>query len=230
MKKTLISFLSMALLLVGASFANASMDTFNDDNQGWKTYGVHNRKASYLVGPTDWTSQGGNGYITMDVGDFDRKHRAYSFASGSYFGDLQGKTLSVDFKKQGDLLGNTHARLYIGDSNTNNYFVTDALWNAAASTSDWTTHTVSMDQSNWTAWINTSGSLSDLLDSYDSIGLIFTDDSNKYWRADHTGLYASGSGSVSVDNFGASVPVPAAIWLFGSGFVGLIGMRRAFRR
>lgn len=39
--------------------------------------------------------------------------------------------------------------------------------------------------------------------------------------------WAGGTGAFSVDV--APVPIPAAVWLFGSGLIGLVGVRRKFR-
>ncbi len=60
-----------------------------------------------------------------------------------------------------------------------------------------------------------SGSESFAVMKGDTFGFnIFSDDSK------------GGSASVTISNFTAPVPVPAAAWLFGSGLIGLIGMRR----
>ncbi len=64
------------------------------------------------------------------------------------------------------------------------------------------------------------GIILSLVDGFDGTWGIYFD--NNY------GMGMSGFGSAVSDNF-AMVPIPGALWLLGSGLIGLIGLRRKFK-
>ncbi|MBI9092622.1 MAG: VPLPA-CTERM sorting domain-containing protein [Desulfobacterium sp.] len=78
-----------------------------------------------------------------------------------------------------------------------------------------------IDNIGWVRIIDVVGSINDDYATYDSLG----NKVNEPWK---TPFGSSGFDldALGVINQGSPVPVPAAVWLLGSGLVGLVGLRR----
>lgn len=200
-----------ALLLVCSipSYA-AYVETFDADNAnfnyGYDT-GFNNPQNSAA-----WVSSGGNpdGYISgnaIDNGTAKGLYAIWTYDT-SLYGDMNGLTMTIDTKVTGNVTGN--AQFYVGRDGS--YYI-DGIW-AIGSDTAWATHTTALNTTEFTPWTGATLSLADVLAAPDDIGIFFG------------GNLAGGSGSVMVDNFGTVVPVPAAVWLFGSGLLGLVGVAR----
>jgi hypothetical protein len=85
-----------------------------------------------------------------------------------------------------------------------------------------------MIEQNWVKWPNQNTNTttwSQVLLQYTDIGIVFADGSSFF--SDNSKLAFTGTGTIGIDNFGVSaVPIPATVWLFGSGLIGLIGLGR----
>ena len=118
---------------------------------------------------------------------------------------------------------------------------TDGVTSGYAPTSgDVTNGILSLDLSGWTVWWNgntfNQGSSSDLgdicafndcttpiiIDSYQAA----TGDFSAHWDSVVSGPKASQIISWDIAGNVSAIPVPAAVWLFGSGLLGLIGLAR----
>ncbi len=93
----------------------------------WKTYLIDNSGNFVYQAPT-FGKSGGNpgGYVSGNAGDAN--HRRYSVeAPSSFFGNLNGKTLTVDITINGTMTttagaGPAMVRLYVG-SDSSDYFI-----------------------------------------------------------------------------------------------------------
>jgi len=63
------------------------------------------------------------------------------------------------------------------------------------------------------------------LNQYSSYSRVFSDENTNNWNG-YEGLGVSGNGVFLVRESVSVVPVPAAVWLFGSGLLGLVGVAR----
>lgn len=235
MKKSIFAVV-WGLIILGlflAAPAHAALSTFDSGNEGFMTSHYAGGSSYWDVNST-WMSTGGNtgGYISSTLnGTTDRIYGFAKYGTTS-FGDLTGKYLTVDYMTSGTVTGPAIplVRFYIGKTNgISDYWVTtDAYsWDPNSDTS-WTTHLVSMIEDNWVKWPNQNTNTttwSQVLLQYTDIGIVFADGSSFF--SDNSKLAFTGTGTIGIDNFGASaVPIPATVWLFGSGLIGLIGLGR----
>jgi len=237
MKKWMKTAIFLVTLLSLTSASHAYIETFDSNNAGWTTYTIGSSSDSGYITGTDsaFTSTGGNpgGYISGSVAN-SAVNRLYGFeAPAGAFGDLSGKTLTVDYQSSGTVTGpagvttGPSVRFYIGVSG--NYFVSSTSWDANTNGS-WTTHALTVDTSNFVAWPNqNSGSLTLAQVAASSgyyVGLLF---SNGAFSSNiDLGFTSTNGATISIDNFGtpSAVPIPAAVWLLGSGLVGLVGLKK----
>jgi len=227
---SVLGILAFFWCLAGPAFGY--IETFSSNNAGWLSLTINN---DGYVGSSSalFSGSGGNpgGYVYACLPS--NETRLYGiqapFGTGR-FGDLTGQTLTVDYRIDGSVSGPEGARVrfYIGYYNDQSrYWVSNdsVSWDPNANTS-WTTHTIPLLESNFILWPNqNSGDMSfqEVLLHYNDIGLVFTNGDFTQIR----NLGFSGCGTIHVDNFGVSaVPIPGAVWLLGSGLLGLAGLRR----
>ncbi len=221
----------LALFLFLAGPASGYIETFDTDNAGWLTLTV-NDKGGVGLAIAGWSGTGGhpggNVWGCLDDGtDGTRLYGIQAPFGTDALGDLTGQTLTVDFMIQGQVTSGEQARVrfYIGYyDDQSRYWVSNNTysWNPNGHTS-WTTHTIPLLESNFILWPNQNlGDMTfeQVLLSYNDIGLVFTNGDFEY----NENLGFIGCGTIHVDNFGA-VPLPGAVWLLGSGLVGLVGLR-----
>lgn len=242
MKRWMKAAVALVAFLSLTSGAHAYIETFDSDNAGWTTYTIATPTDSgHLSGTTGgsaFSSTGGNpgGYISGSVGS-SIYNRLYSFeAPAGAFGDLGSKMLTVDYQSTGTVTGPTggttgpSVRFYIGVSG--NYFVSSSSW-AANTNGSWTTHALSVDTSNFMAWPNQNNGTMTLAQVAASsgyyVGLLFSN--GDFSSNSSLGFTSTNGATIAIDNFGtpSAVPIPAAIWLLGSGLVGLVGLRRRIK-
>jgi len=235
MKRWMVAAVLVATVVWLAPAANAAVQTFDVNNGGWKTYSIDGQ--GYVTGADSaFNSTGGNpgGYISGNVGS-DVNNRLYSFeVSGSAVGSLTGQRLTVDYRSTGTVTGpsNPNVRFYIGDTGGTNYFVSLYNWNANTA-GIWTTNAVSIDASNFMAWPNyNAGTLtfSQVVANPGWVGLLFSN--GDFSSNGNLGFTSTGGATISIDNVGIPnpVPIPGAVWLLGSGLLGLVGLRRKMKR
>lgn len=232
-KKRLACLIGIAALAIFAFAANASADyieTFSTDNAGWTAPRV-NDDGSMTYPAATWNSSGGNpdGDISSTLST--NQPRLYVFQPNdlSPYGNMTGKTLTADFKIDGTVTGPTPhlVRFYVGGwTGGSNYYVTNDTysWDPNSDTS-WTTHQVQLLAANFITWPNQNAgteSFADVIAAPNDIGLVFADE-----FASNASLGFSGSGTISVDNFG-TVPEPGTLTLFG--LAGLCGLAMAWIR
>ncbi len=232
MKRWMAAAVFLAVFLSLASAAHA-VETFDSGNGGWMTYTIGAPGDSgYLSGTgSASTLTGGNpgGYISGTAPN-STNNRLYGFeAPAGAFGNLNGQTLTVDYRSTGTVTGPTgpSVRFYIGVAGS--YFVSLGSWDA--NTGDaWTNHTLSVDPSSFTAWPNQNDGTLTFAQVAASqgyyVGLLFGN--GNFSSNGNLGFTSTGGAIISIDNFGPtrSIPIPAAFWLIGSGLVGLVGLRR----
>ncbi len=234
----------LAIFQLFTSMAGASPETFTSGADGWGTSLIDGTFSSRYQAPTV-NSSGGNpgGYISGSVGS-DVNSRLYSFdSSSSPFGNLTGQTLTVDIKVSGTVgtvagAGPAMARFYIGSDSTNYFVSTNAYsinLNNLSSSGGWVSFTIPVTSANFMAWPGLGAtSFADAAASGEWVGLVFT--SNDYSATNYAigtqGLISTSGATVMIDNFGtpSPVPIPAGVWLLGSGLAGLIGIRRKRKR
>lgn len=95
---------------------------------------------------------------------------------------------------------------------------------------------------NSAGWLTNEGPFTNLLAGYDGYCWTSTPNTSTYWsdawrfafRSGNQASYSDYQGmrafAVHDGNVGSPVPVPAAVWLLGSGLLGLVGVRRKLRR
>ena len=211
MKKFFYICLSLFLVLFITSFAYASyIETFDTDTASFH-YGYG---TSFADGTVNWNGSGGNpgGYIS---GASSNLYAVWTYDTSS-FGNVTGQIMTIDTMITDGETGT--AQFYVG---RNNQYYVDGTWNVGADTA-WTTHTAALNSTNFTHWSGSTGSsltLAEVLQAPDDVGIFFG------------GSTASGTGDLKVDNFGfAPVPIPGAMWLLGSGLIGIVGIRRKLRK
>ena len=236
MRRWMVAAVFLTVLLWLTPGANASM-TFDADNGGVTTYWIDS--TGYIWGtPATYNPTGGNpgGYISGDVVSSVDK-RLYGFeATAGAFGDLAGKTLTVDYQSTGTVTGPTggatgpSVRFYIGVSG--NYFVSSTSW-AANTNGSWIPQALTVDTSNFVAWPNQNNGTMTLAQVAASsgyyVGLLFSN--GDFSLNSDLGFTSTNGATISIDNFGTpdAVPIPAAFWLLGSGLFGLIGIKKTVR-
>lgn len=203
MKKSYLLGAVCALSLVFSITAHAAyVETFDADAADWN-YGYG---TSFTIGTTTWNNTGGNpdGHIS---GAANNLYAIWTYTTVPY-GDVTGLTMTIDSMITGDATGT--AQFYVCKSGS---CYIDGTFDISSDTS-WTTHTTVLNSANFSIWDSATLTLAQVLAAPDDIGIFFG------------GAVATGSGSVMVDNFGTVVPIPAAVWLFGSGLLGLVGIAR----
>lgn len=195
----------ISLLFTSPAGAAVISSTFDVDDEGWI-----GRPGE---GSLAYVATGGNpgGYISItDIGGGSPGSGA--FAPGKFLGDLSGfdsGLLSVDMAS------------FAGGGTTFPFFGTVEITGAGDSaffdltvtappSNTWVTYSVSLDAAIWgKTELEWAAILADV-----TLIAINTD-------------AFDGADTIGVDNFAiSSVPVPAAVWLFGSGLIGLIGLSR----
>ncbi|HME42730.1 MAG TPA: VPLPA-CTERM sorting domain-containing protein [Syntrophorhabdales bacterium] len=211
--------------------ANASMLTFDANDGGVKTYWIDS--TGYIWGTQPgFSSTGGHpgGYISGNVGS-SVDQRLYSFeVSGTAIGNLTSQTLTVDYRSTGTINAPTGAdvRFYITDGGSN-FFVSSSL--GGPNTGDvWQTLRLLVNAGNFTQ-VSGTGDFATVAGNPFYVGLLFSN--GDFSSNSNLGFTSTSGATISIDNFGtpnSAVPIPAAIWLLGSGLVGLIGIKKAVRR
>ena len=240
MNTRLSAAISITLLCFSGTASAAFLETFDSNNAGWDTYTIQDNNTQ-AASAAAWSGSGGNpnGHISMAV-DNDAT-RAYAFAPTlpTSSVDLTGLTLTTDFKMTGSVTAGNNlldpvVRFYIGcyACGGQNYYVSNDImsWDPNSDIS-WTTHQVALLAANFTAWTGIHAGTRTfeqvVAGAAQDYGLVFTDGISGHITNSQTLGFASTSGAtIAIDNFGAQVvPVPAAVWLFGSA-LGLLGWMR----
>jgi len=245
-KRWILVGLLLALILPLGSSAQAYIETFDSPGSAaeWLNYSMpsvignlsgYNTSGGSTLGPSP-----GGGYIYGSVDNSGT--RLYTIeSSASSFSSLVGQTLTVDYKTTGSVdtgAGSPMVRFFIGNTQNGqkSYYVSSNTysWNPNTDLS-WTTHAVAVDGNNFALWTLNSSSNPMLFDlvaaSPTNIGLVFT--YGNLSSNDLLGFTSAGGATISIDNFytpNSPVPIPAALWLLGSGLVGLVGLRRKMKR
>ena len=193
-----------SLVFVSTAQSAIIMSDFNTDQEGWTGSGV---EISYFA-------TGGNpgGYLQVN----DLPYTSFVRAPTKFLGDLSsfdGGTLSFDMKLfSSDLPLSKGGKVKLrSNSITLKKNVIDVT--SLSVPSDWVTGSISftaatwgLEQSTWITFISNITSIDVVVDP--SAG-------------------ANNRDIAGFDNFKIqSVPIPSAIWLFGSGLLGLLGIAR----
>jgi hypothetical protein len=217
----------MCFVLVGlmCTASSAYIETFSSGSAGWLATTVNDGGGNTWPGAT-WNSTGGNpdGDVSGFVSGAADRLYGLSPADASLYQGLSG-TLTVDFKLDGTVTApvGMKARFYIGTfTGGYNYFVSNDSfsWNPNMDT-EWTTHQIALLAENFVEWPNQAAhtkTFAEVLAAPEDIGLVFADGFTS-----NSTLGFSGSGTISVDNFG-TVPEPMTLGLLGLG--GLLLRRR----
>lgn len=237
-RKRSFGFLWVAVLmgtLLLATAAEAYIETFDSSNAGWLNVTVNNSGAT-AYSSSLWSASGGNpsGHITGYVNDGTDGKRLYGIQAPfgtTLFGNLTGQTLTVDYRIDGSVSGPNEAmvRFYFGhyDGQSRYWVSNDSYSWDPNSASAWTTHTVLLSEANFTFWPNQNTgdyTFAQVLMNYNDIGLVFADG-----FTNNQTLGFTGDATIHIDNFGV-VPIPGAVWLFASGLLGLVGLRKRFQK
>jgi len=215
--------------------ANAySIQTFDSGNAGFNTATINGAAQTEIGAP--WSGTGGflNGHIYAGVDNSADKRYAFAiYPTTAIYGDLNGANLTTAFKTEGTINTlNPLVRFYVGTyTGGYNYFVSNDTysWNPNTDT-NWTTHSLNVASSNFITWPNQNAgtkTFAQVMSGYEDIGLVFAGGSN--FNNENLGFSSSAGATLRVDNFGSAVPIPAAVWLLGSGLVGLVALKRKFR-
>jgi len=199
-----------ALLLILTSQVEAATSTFDTDLDGW-TYTNLNPSNDSPASLT-WESTGGNPGGFVKFTDLKGDHAAIA-APNKFLGDWSN-AVSIEYDMKIIEDGNNPTFLPFEVMLFNENAGISAEWNGSkpTSTTDWQHTTVMLNDPRW---VVTGGSWIDLLanitDFYITIEVV-------------QDLHNDVEG---IDNVGVSaVPIPAAVWLFGSGLLGLLGYSR----
>ncbi len=267
MKRKVCLGLCLGLLMMAFSGGRlfAAPYDFETGNQGWVSFNVElNGAGTSEQIPSTGSSAAhdvegsGNGYIYLPATSALRP-RPYSIGTTSGFsalGDLNGKTLTSDFKRMGDdfqtMAGSAPTvRWVIADTDTVAYGV--GTWYVSkvgvspslnGLTTDWQTYGLEMTADNFFLWPHgtnavggTPASFEDVLSGYHYVGFTLlssaADDSGfpgstigGVWSYPDLGAYAGSRFGVDNIDVLAPVPIPGALWLLGSGLLGLFAIRR----
>jgi hypothetical protein len=161
--------------------------------------------------PARWELAGGNpgGHLSAPMEKGKMRLYALQAPSGSetLFGDLTGKTLSVDCKVVGNVDGSSRGvrvHFFIGytGGGQERYWVTrdEKSW-APGADKEWTTHQVELVERNFRVWPNADKgkmSFQEVLKRYNDIGIVFGED---FLSSEKLGV--RGFGNFHVDSFGA---------------------------
>jgi hypothetical protein len=236
----------LAIFLSLASMAGASVDTFTSNNDGWGTT-VINSTGYALSSAATFNPTGGNpgGYISGSVAaNSNVDSRLYSIDSPSTpFGDLTGRTLTVDVKVSGTVgtvagAGPAMARFYIGYDSSDYFISTNAYSISLSSSGGWVTYTIPVISADFAAWPGQTGTTSFAYVAANPVyvGLVFTSadflTGSNGININTQGLISANGATISVDNFGtpSPAPIPAGVWLLGSGLACLAGTRKKRKR
>lgn len=215
----------MILACVAASqrSATALLYTYDTDAQNFTTYASDGN--SFDAGtPSSWTGSDGNpaGSIFGNLAPSGFTLYAFESDLGAGGANLTGLTFTTDFKLSGSITTpNPTGRFYFSDISGNTYYSTPnaTSWDPTLDT-NWTTHSVALDPSNWFQ-SNGSASFSDSIASARFIGVLIA--TSNFNQGGSLGL--DGTGTVGIDNFGAVASVPeASALLFGSLICGVVGL------
>jgi hypothetical protein len=220
LKNRLVCFIGIVALAIFAFAVNASADyieTFSTDNASWCA-----ERSDQSLPAATYNSTGGNGggYVSGDLSEsstFLYDLQALQPTGASLYQPLTGKTLTTDFKIDGEVTTNTPlVRFYVGSAG--NYWLSNdaSSWDPDGDT-NWTTHQVALDAANFIQWTqyNTNLTFAQVIASPDDIGLAFYSDGNQNVNG------VAGTGTLNVDNFG-TVPEPGTLTLLS--LAGLSGL------
>jgi len=208
----------IAMLLFGAALwfgfvplaQAATGEGFPQNSAQWEQV-TTNDLGVLASSPARWERAGGNpgGHVSAAVEKGKMRLYALQVPSGrgTPFGDLTGRTLSVDCKLEGTVAGASSAvkaYFFIGYSGggQERYWVTrDAKSWAPGADKAWTTHQVELAEQNFRVWPNADKgkmSFQEVLKRYNDIGIVFGTD---FLSSKQLGI--RGSGTFRLDNFGA---------------------------
>lgn len=224
MKRMILILSAAAVLAFTASLQAGYVENFTNDTSGWKVTTINNggnvkyRQPVYNSTPGD-----SGGYISYPAHNPGNRTFGFTAPEAELFGELNGKTLSVDYKIDGNVLWpvNATARFYVGrQGRGHNYYVSDDLHSFSLNaTNGWKTSSVKMDETNFVSFSSHNGNnetFEDLLDDADDIGLVFTGSLEHSWML---GAAGTKNTEIAIDNFGiasdASVPEPSTVLLLG---------------
>jgi hypothetical protein len=213
-KYKLLSLIVVILVLIFSSQVQANLSsTFDTGAQGWTGDDPTNHDWNTTNTGAGWQGSGGNpGGFLEGVEIYAAGGTGYFMAPNSWLGNwsqYKGGTLQYDIKiiSGTSYFSDSDVRIYNGSS----YLactVTNGYW------SGWQTFE-----------LNLTPAIFGVSDSFfDGIMSNVT----AFWIR---GEYISGPEAEGLDNvkLNAPVPIPGAVWLFGSGLLGLTGWRR-FRK
>ncbi len=222
---TIMTVLGIAIFIPGGE-AKAAYSDFDSGLDGWT-----------FSQPLDftWVDLGSNlgGYVLFEDHHYDppATQSGYAYAPAKFLGDwsnLDGVGfISFDYRIFD--LGSMEdidpiLRYEINISGPDGY----ATWwggiHPEEVDTDWITVTAWLNVGLWEFDYEGGGSWSELLDQVDELEIRI-----EYVRndsADHTLRDEAGFDNVRVE----AIPIPSAVWLLGSGLIGLVGFRRNFRK
>jgi hypothetical protein len=194
-----------AVFSVTPAYSNLT-STFNSDAEGWTLVGA--------TGPT-WLSTGGNpgGYIQ---GVDNSVNSRWSFITpngwnGNWSGYIGG-SLQFDLLKTGATGTETVWNVVI--YNGSNY----AVWDHAITPTInvWNHYSVDLTSSNFDRIVGAGATFESIMSNVTAL----------YILGDYGGDDTGGLDNVQIN----AVPIPAAVYLLGSGLLGLVAVRRRFKK
>jgi len=217
--KVVLGLTAMSAILMGTAapgFAAPVVSTFDASNDGWNISGSD-------VGVYTWESAGGNpdGYIRYDVTQDGAG--GWISAPSQFLGNwsnLDGVgTLSYDHQifnlGAAVFLVNVGAIIVGADGSSAQQIITLD----PPVVGSWETFSMSILEADW---VITTGNWSSLLANVSSLSLKIEAVGNNDQPGDIDGI----DNVFLSDTPLSAVPVPATVWLFGSGLLGLVGMAR----
>jgi len=232
------------LFVATTALGGPYMEQFNSNSAGWQAPTVNN--SGGVTVPNAAFSLNGvySGDISAPLSQGPDRLFGFQPADAHLFQGLTGLNLTVDYKIDGAVTGPSMpmVRFYVGTySGGNNYFVSnDAFsWNPNAD-DDWVTHQVELLSANFIRWPNQDSNnrtFDQVITAPEDIGLVFSGNFTS-----NSTLGFSGSGTISIDNFGAvssppvssfsmmATPEPATIALLVFGGAWVFARQRRLRR